>query len=518
MAHHRSGWRQWILTAVCLAAAPLACRGEESVRLDHVVVSYTGVSEEYAQAIARTVAAARAVAIERFGFDMPETITVTVTADPKGTTRLFNDGQDHFSLTVRSQQQLAQPSSSGIFHLYGMCHEVGHLAMYRPIRDHGWMTTGAAEGWAHYLGSRIVDEVYRREGEDLWPDRYDYRADGMKRLEGQLASSSPGDVSKGAGLWKDLAGIVGDKGVAPIFEAWGKARPDSADPGKVLGEVLLGDAGDKRLSRWWDGAQEVFVFKRPKSDFLAKTSKPAQLSGKSRELLHDDGRAAGKKSIAGGGHAVRFEVPGDRFCVTSVRINGSRYGQPRPPDEDFRVWICDADFQTIAEYRYPYSNFGYGKPGWVKVRLKPTLVPKEFIVCVGFDPTATKGVFMNYDGEGSGDSLVGLPGKPGEPFHDGDWLIRATVDQLKGAEAGPSDRKEADRKEADRKEAAAPTGSTRTWTDATGSFKIEAEFLGLDGDKVRLRKSNGRVITVPLQKLSDADQQFARKAAKQRSP
>jgi hypothetical protein len=168
-----------LLAVVCFfAAAPVDAA--EEIR-DGVVVNYNGISQEYAAAIARTVSAARDVAFSRFGFDMPETITVAVQADPNANVRLFNDGQDRFSLTVRTEADLREPSESGIFHLYGLCHEVAHLAMYRPIHDKRWMTTAAAEGWAHYLGSRIVDEVHQREGADLWPDRYDYLSDGTRR-------------------------------------------------------------------------------------------------------------------------------------------------------------------------------------------------------------------------------------------------------------------------------------------------------------------------------------------------
>jgi hypothetical protein len=488
MASLRSGWKPFVLVAaIWLSWPPAAARGEETLSVDGVVVSYTGVSAEYARAIGRTVAAARKVAVGQFGFDMPETITVSVTLSPQGSVRLFNDGQDRFSLTVRSEDDLRRPSASGIFHLYGLCHEVGHLAMYRPIRDHSWMTTAAAEGWAHYLGSRIVDAVFAQEGEELWPDRYDYREDGIRRLERQLASPHPDDVATGAGLWKELVEIVGDRGVAPIFEAWGKAKPDSADPGEALSKALLASRSDRRLAAWWKRAEGTFIFRRPKSDFAAGAIASDQLAGQPRELAHDDGREAGKKSIAGGGHAVGFEAPGDSWCATSVRIYGSRYGYPAPPQEDFHVWLCDEQFQEIADFPFPYSKFNRGPPGWVTLRIKPTRVPSKFIVCVGFNPTATKGVFVSRDGGGTGNSLSGLPGGRGSPFADGDWMIRVTVDQL---------------------QASAP--SVRTWTDSSGKFQLQAEYVGLEGEKVRLRKSDGTVIAVPLERLSTADQQFIR--------
>ena len=144
-----------------LASANAAAPAEKVTRLAHVEVTTTGISDAYAHAIARTVETARAVAIEQFGFDMPETIYVSAVADPKNGTRLFNDGEDHINLTIPSEEKLQRPAVTGTFQLYGFCHEVGHLAMYRVIHQRKWLSSAGAEGWAHYAGSRILDAVYR---------------------------------------------------------------------------------------------------------------------------------------------------------------------------------------------------------------------------------------------------------------------------------------------------------------------------------------------------------------------
>ena len=48
----------------------------------------------------------------------------------------------------------------------------------------------------------------------------------------------------------------------------------------------------------------------------------------------------------------------------------------------------------------------------------------------------------------------------------------------------------------------------RTWTDATGKFTIEADFVELTkDDRVRLKTSNGKTIAIPLSKLSAADRE-----------
>src|SRR6185295_9830823 len=110
-----------------------------------------GVEETHARAIARTIEAARSICAATYGFEMPVTIRVNLAVAPESAVRLFNDGVDTFSLSLRSAADLRQPAVSGTFQVYGLCHEVAHLAMYRPIPDHRWLSTAGAEGWAHYL-------------------------------------------------------------------------------------------------------------------------------------------------------------------------------------------------------------------------------------------------------------------------------------------------------------------------------------------------------------------------------
>jgi S1-C subfamily serine protease len=60
----------------------------------------------------------------------------------------------------------------------------------------------------------------------------------------------------------------------------------------------------------------------------------------------------------------------------------------------------------------------------------------------------------------------------------------------------------------------APTGISgemRTWKSASGTFSTEAELLEVTADgAVRLKLKDGREVRVPLDKLSPADQEFAR--------
>ena len=432
--------RMILMCAVlALAACEAYAQGEgeaSTLRSDHVVVRYSGVGENYAKALARVAEDARAAAEKDFGFDMPDTILLEV--DKGGETRLFNDGDRAISLTVRSEADLRQPAKSGVFNIYGICHEIAHMAMYRVIKDHNWMTNAAAEGWPHYMGSRLVDAVYKAEGEGLWPDRYNYLADGTQRLKANLATATD-RVTKGAALWMELVDVVGDKSIVQVFKAWGAATIDPADPGAALRKALLSVKNDPKLSDWWNKAEVLFVQARPKSDFAATVVDRKDLTGKSKELALDDGVSAGKSSIAGGGHAVCLQAPSASSVLVGVKIYGSRYGYPAPPKEDFHVWLCDESFKTVADFAFPYSSVDRSEPKWVTLSVPPTKVPEKFIVCVGFNPTQTKGVFLHYDKaaaskDGKVSSFIGLPGAAGEPFTKGDWMIRAVLDTIKGGD------------------------------------------------------------------------------------
>ncbi len=48
----------------------------------------------------------------------------------------------------------------------------------------------------------------------------------------------------------------------------------------------------------------------------------------------------------------------------------------------------------------------------------------------------------------------------------------------------------------------------RTWVDATGEFRVEAQMVAVKQGWVRLRKNDGSEISIPLAKLSRADQQY----------
>ena len=58
-------------------------------------------------------------------------------------------------------------------------------------------------------------------------------------------------------------------------------------------------------------------------------------------------------------------------------------------------------------------------------------------------------------------------------------------------------------------------GEFRTWSDRSGKFHTEAVFIEVTEGKVSLKKRDGTTISVPLEKLSDADQEYVRSLGKE---
>ena len=74
------------------------------------------------------------------------------------------------------------------------------------------------------------------------------------------------------------------------------------------------------------------------------------------------------------------------------------------------------------------------------------------------------------------------------------------------------ERREASKKKDGEDQANAP--EFRKWTDASGKHHQTAKFLGMVGKSVTLKREDGRTVNVPLNKLSDDDQEYVRQQRK----
>lgn len=429
-------WTALLLAAITSAAPTL---GEEQTTA-HAKVVYSGIDAAQAKALAQTIEAAWKVYGEQFKFEMPDTIQLNVDCGPGRRTQLYTDGENRVFLTMPSKDVLARPATSGTFNLYGICHELGHIVMYRTLKKRDWLKGGAAEDWAHYAGSTVVDAVYAAEGPDLWPDKYDYRQDGMARLKGQLAAQKSDAFAATSGQWLALEGIIGKSGFVELFTAWNDTELDTTKAAEAVklqqAAVKLWPDKSAALTKWWQAASPLLVEMRAASAIKPETTVPTRLTGRPITLKYDDGTKDGQRSIAGGGHARRFIAPDEDWYLRSVSVLGSRYGSPQASG-DFDIALCDGSMRIIATWKKPYGSFQRGEFKWARLDIPPTRVPKEFYVCLDFNPTAARGIYVASDNSTKGGSQVATPGKAGSTLEGSDWMMRVDLDKLKTAASKP---------------------------------------------------------------------------------
>ncbi len=399
-------------------------------RQSHVTVRYRGLLRDYARAIARTVSTARQVSVDEFGFGMPDEIAVMAEVDASQPRLLYTDGADRIYLRVRSPQALREPSRSGTYHIYALCREVARLGLYRRLEDYRWMTPAATEGWTHYMGSVLVDRLYARLGRRLWPDRYEYLADGTQRLKAQLAARPVSSLVEAAGRWRQLAERMPRRRFAGLFRAMDEARPVPADPGRAVLDILNRTLTDQAAATaWWSQAgQALFVGPGAPGD-QAETIEPKRLSGSLLILRHDNNKSGGRRHLENGGYAVRFHAPAGPWYLTGVHVHVSRAVSRRGAPQDATIRLLEGEKNVVAEFKMPYTCFGRREPQWIQMPVPPTRPPRDFVVWVALSGTKDDAHYVHYDRTAKGHSMIGLPGGRWQALAQGEWMIRAELDR-----------------------------------------------------------------------------------------
>jgi RNA polymerase sigma-70 factor (ECF subfamily) len=163
----------------------------------------------------------------------------------------------------------------------------------------------------------------------------------------------------------------------------------------------------------------------------ASDASPAPEESAPTVLKYGDGQADGKQSLGGSGEMIRFSASKAPARVAALRIHGSRYGLPDPPDESFLIYFLTEDRKRILHTELaPYSLFERGEEQWVEVKFeRPVELAGTFWIALDFRPHQTKGVYVSFDiSTGGKHSLIGLPGLPtSRPRRGGDWMIEAVL-------------------------------------------------------------------------------------------
>ncbi|MCA9231894.1 MAG: hypothetical protein KDA57_14690 [Planctomycetales bacterium] len=168
------------------------------------------------------------------------------------------------------------------------------------------------------------------------------------------------------------------------------------------------------------------------SSDAAKKEKPASAGSHSLVLNYSDNKPDGKKSIAGSGEMIRFELPGDTGRVRAIKVHGTRYGYPQAPQEDIEVTLLSEDMaETLHTELVPYSLFKRLKQArWTFIPFKvPVELPKVFWVVLQFNAERTKGVYVSYDTSTKGAySRIGNSEEDAkETDFGGDWMVQVLL-------------------------------------------------------------------------------------------
>ena len=136
------------------------------------------------------------------------------------------------------------------------------------------------------------------------------------------------------------------------------------------------------------------------------------------------------RSLGGSGHAIAFERPDAAKYLCAVQLFAVRYGLPKPPDEDFHLYLLDEKMKILKDFPYHYGTIPRkGGLRWHTLPILPTETPKRFFIAFSFNPHETKGIYLGIDKNVKEvHSYVGLPDEGYEKVTEGyDWMVRACL-------------------------------------------------------------------------------------------
>ncbi|CAI6332108.1 unnamed protein product [Periconia digitata] len=149
---------------------------------------------------------------------------------------------------------------------------------------------------------------------------------------------------------------------------------------------------------------------------------------------------------------------------------------------------------------------------WWKVRRlkngKEGVVPANYVEITESVPISAPAARLARSGTNAGRSVVEQNRREEEE------LARQASRRKRDSDLRSDQRSKRDSSSRDAKSSAKPnTSKIRTWTDRSGSFKVEAEFLTVKDGKIHLHKVNGVKIAVPVPKMSVEDLEYVERAA-----
>jgi hypothetical protein len=254
---------------------------------------------------------------------------------------LYTDGEDRVFLSMPSPDKLLRPTKSGTFTLYA-CATSSATSRCTGCEEPPWIRPRRRRGGALCrIGSRGRGvRGARREAVGAGPA--DYHADG-NAVERQLKEKAVSDTAAPARKW---GAIVSDTGFREVLRY---RRGCVASPAqRVCPEC--GRTGEA-TRKWWSAAAAVLFKRVEASGFKGGTTARSWSGGRSSWSRRRHRR--GKKSIADGRHARRFNARRRRRLVPDRRPSTARYGAHSRRRRRRSTALCDAGMKPIATWKQP---------------------------------------------------------------------------------------------------------------------------------------------------------------------
>ena len=218
---------------------PTILNGGAEIQTAHCRVINDGFDVSYALAWANVCEVSYEGYREIYGLDVLainnlETVEVSLFRNTQMEPSLDSYGG---KITFRGNEtHLLPPANGGANNIYGICHEIGHLAF--PIADPYYF-----EAWADYAAAyRIIPYVWERLGADAWPQPYDY-----------LANDGPADLRQRIEAGTGRADMLGDhyRAVAVLISV------DEAYGPQAIGQAILQTVAPVKLNNFEEALVKV---------------------------------------------------------------------------------------------------------------------------------------------------------------------------------------------------------------------------------------------------------------------
>ncbi len=221
---------------------------------EHVIARYDTEVEEYVLASIKVLELVRELAIKN-GFDLPDKIKFNVIHSDRNVTWFDKKGLDKLTWEYTSLDNFLPPLKSKKKNIYGLCHEIGHLCMYRTFyKNNLYLTYNYRESWADYFGNLMIDSVYSKLGTDFWPEPHDYTStSGMNFLKNRISNNNPDlkEFNACSQFWIELTDKIGFSNYNDFFSDITAMRTFD-DKRSELAIVISKYISDENVEDWFN--------------------------------------------------------------------------------------------------------------------------------------------------------------------------------------------------------------------------------------------------------------------------